>query len=45
MDRNSMKRIRRENVIYTFSPKHKPAEVVSPGEHVLFEPRMPSGDR
>jgi amidase len=37
MDRDSMKRIRRENVIYTFSPKHKPAEVVSPGEYVLFE--------
>jgi amidase len=32
-----MKIIKRENVIYTFSPKHKPAEVASPGEYILFE--------
>lgn len=32
-----MKRIGKENVIYTFSPKHKPAERVAPGEYVVFE--------
>lgn len=32
-----MKRISKENVIYTFSPKHKPVETVSPGDYVLFE--------
>jgi amidase len=32
-----MKRIGRESIIYSFSPKHEPAEVASPGEYVLFE--------
>ncbi len=32
-----MKRIGKESVIYTFSPKHKPVEKVVPGEYVLFE--------
>ncbi|RDD53128.1 MAG: formamidase [Candidatus Korarchaeota archaeon NZ13-K] len=32
-----MRRVGKENVIYTFSPKHKPVETVNPGEYVLFE--------
>ncbi|MEM0042220.1 MAG: acetamidase/formamidase family protein [Candidatus Korarchaeum sp.] len=32
-----MRRVSKENVIYTFSPKHKPVGVVSPGDYVLFE--------
>ena len=32
-----MKRISKENVIYTFSSKHKPVDKVNPGEYLLFE--------
>lgn len=32
-----MKKISKDNVIYTFSSKHKPVETAGPGEYVLFE--------
>lgn len=32
-----MRRISKGNVIYTFSPKHEPADRVNPGDYIIFE--------